>query len=52
METEAIEERDKMEDLVRSLSQVCAVLGTQWGDERKGNIVGILAERYDIMLCC
>ena len=52
METEAIEEIEKMEDLVRSLSQVCAVLGTQWGDERKGNIVDILAQRYDIMVRC
>jgi len=52
METKAIEEREKMEDLVRSLSQVCAVLGTQWGDEGKGNIVDILAQRYDIMVRC
>ena len=41
-----------MEDIVRSLSQVCAVLGTQWGDEGKGNIVDILAQCYDIMVRC
>ena len=52
METEAIEKREKMEYLVRFLSQVCAVLGTQWGDEGKGNIVYILAQRYDIMVRC
>ena len=52
METEAIEEREKMEDLVRSLSQLCVVIGTQWGDEGKGNIVDILAQRYDIMVRC
>ena len=52
METESIEEREKMEDLVGSLSQVCAVLGNQWGDEGKGNIVDILAQRSDIMVHC
>jgi len=34
------------------LSQVCAVLGTQWGDEGKGKLVDILAQRYDIVARC
>eukprot|EP00490_Sorites_sp_Unknown_P009177 CAMPEP_0114659776 /NCGR_PEP_ID=MMETSP0191-20121206/18503_1 /TAXON_ID=126664 /ORGANISM="Sorites sp." /LENGTH=472 /DNA_ID=CAMNT_0001885971 /DNA_START=22 /DNA_END=1437 /DNA_ORIENTATION=- len=29
-------------------SQVCAVLGSQWGDEGKGKLVDILAQKYDI----
>lgn len=35
-----------------SLSQVCAVLGTQWGDEGKGKLVDILARRYDVVARC
>jgi adenylosuccinate synthase len=30
-------------------SQVCAVLGAQWGDEGKGKLVDVLAKRYDIV---
>lgn len=30
-------------------SQVCAVLGAQWGDEGKGKLVDILAKRYDLI---
>lgn len=30
-------------------SQVCSVLGAQWGDEGKGKLVDILAKRYDII---
>jgi hypothetical protein len=30
-------------------SQVCAVLGAQWGDEGKGKLVDILAGHYDII---
>lgn len=30
-------------------SQVCSVLGAQWGDEGKGKLVDILAERYDVV---
>ena len=52
METKDIEKREKMEDIVRSPSQVCAVLGTQWGDEGKGNIVYIFAQHYDIVVHC
>ena len=37
--------------------QVCAILGTQWGDEGKGKLVDILAQQYDIVAraqvgCC
>jgi len=28
---------------------VCAVLGAQWGDEGKGKLVDVLAQRYDII---
>lgn len=52
VETEAIAEREKTEDPFGSLSQVCAVLGTQWGDEGKGKLVDILAQRYDIVARC
>eukprot|EP00898_Chlorokybus_atmophyticus_P004635 jgi/Chlat1/5172/Chrsp33S05152 len=34
------------------LSAVCAVLGTQWGDEGKGKLVDILAQKYDIVARC
>ncbi|CAI7793277.1 unnamed protein product [Closterium sp. NIES-54] len=34
------------------LSKVCAVLGTQWGDEGKGKLVDILAQRYDVVARC
>jgi hypothetical protein len=40
------------EDSFKALSQVCAVLGTQWGDEGKGKLVDILAQRYDIVALC
>jgi hypothetical protein len=40
------------EDPFKALSQVCAVLGTQWGDEGKGKLVEILAQRYDIVARC
>ena len=29
--------------------QVCVVLGTQWGDEGKGKLVDILAQKYEIV---
>lgn len=32
------------------LSQVTAVLGTQWGDEGKGKLVDILSEKFNIIL--
>lgn len=32
------------------LSQVTAILGTQWGDEGKGKLVDILSEKFDIVL--
>jgi adenylosuccinate synthase len=30
------------------LSQVCVVLGSQWGDEGKGKIVDALSQTYDV----
>jgi len=38
----------KVEDPSESLGQVVAVLGSQWGDEGKGKIVDILAQKYDV----
>eukprot|EP00249_Psilotum_nudum_P005174 c18638_g1_i1 orf=340-2001(-) len=35
-----------------ALSQVCAVLGTQWGDEGKGKLVDILSQQYDVVARC
>lgn len=29
--------------------QVCVVLGTQWGDEGKGKLVDVLAQKYEIV---
>lgn len=29
-------------------SRVCAVIGSQWGDEGKGKLTDILAEKYDV----
>jgi hypothetical protein len=52
VEAEAIAERGEAEDPFGSLSQVCAVLGTQWGDEGKGKLVDVLAQRYDIVARC
>ncbi|WOK93073.1 adenylosuccinate synthetase, chloroplastic [Canna indica] len=39
-------------DRVSSLSQVAAVLGTQWGDEGKGKLVDILAKSFDVVARC
>lgn len=33
-----------------SLGQVCAVVGGQWGDEGKGKLVDILADKYDVVV--
>eukprot|EP01025_Chloroclados_australasicus_P067844 TRINITY_DN9410_c0_g1_i2.p1 TRINITY_DN9410_c0_g1~~TRINITY_DN9410_c0_g1_i2.p1 ORF type:complete len:446 (+),score=53.75 TRINITY_DN9410_c0_g1_i2:82-1419(+) len=30
-------------------TQVCCVLGTQWGDEGKGKLVDILAQQFDVV---
>jgi len=35
--------------MVTSEKQICAVLGSQWGDEGKGKLVDILAKDYDII---
>ncbi len=32
------------------MSKVIAVIGAQWGDEGKGKIVDLLAERFDIVV--
>lgn len=37
------------DDISGYKSQVCSVLGAQWGDEGKGKLVDILAKRYDII---
>lgn len=37
---------------LESLSQVAGVLGTQWGDEGKGKLVDIVAQRFDIVARC
>jgi len=37
------------EDISGYASQVCAVLGAQWGDEGKGKLVDILAKRYELI---
>ena len=36
-------------DLAKSVAKVIAVIGAQWGDEGKGKIVDLLAERFDIV---
>uniref|UniRef100_A0A0C9QV85 Adenylosuccinate synthetase, chloroplastic n=1 Tax=Wollemia nobilis TaxID=56998 RepID=A0A0C9QV85_9CONI len=46
------EKEQEKGDPFEGLSQVCAVLGTQWGDEGKGKLVDILAQRYDIVARC
>ncbi|XP_074584275.1 adenylosuccinate synthetase, chloroplastic-like [Curcuma longa] len=48
---EAVDRGDAM-DRVASLSQVAAVLGTQWGDEGKGKLVDILAKSFDVVARC
>ena len=37
---------------LESLSQVAGVLGAQWGDEGKGKLVDILAQRFDVVARC
>jgi adenylosuccinate synthase len=36
----------------KKLGQVCAVLGSQWGDEGKGKLVDILAREYEVVCRC
>ena len=45
-------ERRRDKDAFGGLKQVCAVLGTQWGDEGKGKLVDILAQRFDVVARC
>lgn len=43
----------KNEDQIRKkLGQVIYIVGTQWGDEGKGKLVDILADKYDIIARC
>lgn len=51
-ETVADISADASADEFSKLSNVCAVLGTQWGDEGKGKLVDILAKRYDVVCRC
>uniref|UniRef100_A0A7S3XG82 Adenylosuccinate synthetase, chloroplastic n=1 Tax=Picocystis salinarum TaxID=88271 RepID=A0A7S3XG82_9CHLO len=37
------------EEEFAALAQVCAVLGSQWGDEGKGKLVDVLAQKYDVV---
>jgi len=46
------QEKGREEDAFSGLKQVWAVLGTQWGDEGKGKLVDILAQRFDIVARC
>lgn len=32
------------------MEKVCAIIGGQWGDEGKGKLVDILAEKYDVIV--
>jgi adenylosuccinate synthase len=45
----ALSKRGFASDISGFNSQICAVLGAQWGDEGKGKLVDILAKRYDII---
>jgi adenylosuccinate synthase len=38
--------------IIPKLGQVVYIAGTQWGDEGKGKLVDILAEKYDIISRC
>lgn len=40
------------DDEWKKLGQVCAVLGSQWGDEGKGKLVDILAREYEVVCRC
>lgn len=52
IEREVLRERGREQDAFSGLQQVCAVLGTQWGDEGKGKLVDILAQRFDVVARC
>ncbi len=38
-----------MKDALSSLGRCAAVIGAQWGDEGKGKLIDILAERFDVI---
>ena len=42
----------KSDDEWKKLGNVCAVLGSQWGDEGKGKLVDILAREYEVVCRC
>jgi adenylosuccinate synthase len=37
------------EEAFSEVGQVCAVLGTQWGDEGKGKLVDAMAQTFDVV---
>lgn len=39
-----------MHPSTKKLGSVCVIVGGQWGDEGKGKLVDILAEKYDIIV--
>lgn len=39
-----------MTDVLKKFGNVCAIVGGQWGDEGKGKLVDILAEKYDMIV--
>ena len=39
-------------EVMRSPSHVTIVLGSQWGDEGKGKVVDLLAEKANIVARC
>ncbi|KAJ7300260.1 hypothetical protein O6H91_21G066100 [Diphasiastrum complanatum] len=52
LQSETLAKEGTVDDVYGGLSQVCAVLGTQWGDEGKGKLVDILSRSYDVVARC
>ena len=42
------EQREEDEEFAE-VGQICAVLGTQWGDEGKGKLVDAMAQTFDVV---
>jgi len=38
------------QDILKTYGKVCAVIGGQWGDEGKGKLIDILAQKYDYVV--
>ncbi len=38
-----------MNNLLKALGNVCAIIGAQWGDEGKGKAIDILTEHFDVI---